>query len=238
MAKKYILTILLSFLVITWLKGQDKQFEPEWNIGVGFGPTFSSVDFQTGNSAEKIKTKSSQQYAGGLAIRYLSEKNLGFILELNYSQLGWEQDFTDKDNPDRYAGFSHVHKLNYLEIPALTHIYFGNKVRFIFNLGPKLSFLLSDSETMSSKLSDYLASGQAAENFVTHQYYREAERRIDYGLMGGMGIELRTGIGSFMLEGRYTFGLADIYSNSKSDYFQRSANRVISAKLTYYVKLF
>lgn len=231
MIKKHIVLLLLLSFALT-VSAQDKQFKPEWNIGVGFGPTLSSMSFETGTYVSNLNTKNKQQFFGGVAIRYLSEKNLGLIAELNYSQQGWEQDF--KDSPQ----FEHSHQLNYLELPILTHIYFGNKVRFIFNLGPKISFLLSDSEKMNQRLADYLASGGFPETSPSYQYYHMAERKIDYGLMGGLGLELRTGIGSFALEGRYTFGLGDIYNNSKADYFTRSANRVISVKLTYYVKLF
>ena len=234
MVKKHIF-ILLFILLAIGAKGQNK-FTPEWNVGVGFGPTFSSMDLRTFRNTS-VGTKNLQQYFGGVAVRYLSEKNLGFIVELNYSQQGWEQDFRVKDNP-QFEGMSHIHKLNYLELPILTHIYFGRKVRFVFNLGPKLSFLLNDSEEINEKLANHLANGEADGGMITHQYYRMAERKIDYSLVGGLGLEFRTGIGHFLLEGRYSFSLGDIYSNSKADVFARSANRVLSAKLTYYVKLF
>ncbi|MDR2950066.1 MAG: PorT family protein [Prevotella sp.] len=228
MVKKYILMCLyLSFALLTY--AQKKEFKPEWNVGVGFGPTFSAVDFEP-----RVSTKNRMQYHGGIAIRYLSEKNLGVIAELNYSQQGWEQSFKN----DNEKEFQHSHQLNYIELPILTHIYFGNKVRFVFNLGPKIGYLVSDSEKMNDPLAEFLASGNASSDFVTQQYYRLADKKIDYGLMAGLGLEFRTGIGSFTLEGRYTFGLGDIYKSSKADYFSRSANRVISAKLTYYVKLF
>jgi len=239
MIKKLIAIFFLMALPLL-VNAQKDEFKPGWEVGIGFGPTFSSMDFQSfmPNAWTKINTKSLQQYAGGVAVRYISEKNLGFIVELNYSQQGWQQDFVSKDNPLANMGFEHIHKLNYLEMPILTHIYFGNKVRFVVNLGPKISYLLNDSESINQSLSDYLSSGNADGGFETYQYYRLADRKIDYGLMGGMGLEFRTGIGNFLLEGRYTFSLGDIYKNSKADHFSRSANRVISAKLTYYIKLF
>ncbi|WP_029903204.1 porin family protein [Prevotella sp. 10(H)] len=228
MTSKHIVLLLLSTLFAIIVNGQNKKFEAEWNVGVGFGPTFSSVSFDPG-----VSTKNKQQFHGGLAIRYISEKNLGLIAELNYTQQGWEQNW--KENP---LMLEHSHQLNYIELPILTHIYFGNKVRFFVNLGPKIGYLISDSEKMNQALTDLLQSGNLPANEMTHQYYRMAERKLDYSLMGGMGLEFRTGIGYFALEGRYTFGLGDIYNNKKSDFFNRSANRVISAKLTYYVKLF
>lgn len=202
-------------------------------MGVGFGPTFASVDIANWVGTG-VSTKTWNQYHGGIAVRYMSEKHLGIIAELNYSQLGWQQDFKDIERPE----FSHSHQLNYLELPVLTHIYFGNKVRFVVNLGPKIGYLIGEKEKMSKELEDYLGSGEMSETMISHQYYRKAETKFDYGIMAGMGMEFRTGVGNFALEGRYYFGLGDMYKNSKSDYFARSAQRVISAKLTYYVSLF
>lgn len=229
--KALILFVILTLAIHHDCLGQ-KKFVPEWNIGVGFGSTMSSASFQGQTSRQGISTKTYNQYHGGLAIRYIGEKNLGVIAELNYAQNGWIQEF--KDNPE----FAHSHQLNYLEMPILTHIYFGNKVRFMINLGPKISYLLSDSEEINDALKDHLASGNVDVNTPTYQYYHLAEKKIDYGIMGGAGLEFRSAIGNLALEGRYYFGLSDFYRNSKADYFGRSANRVISVKLTYYTKLF
>lgn len=216
------LFILNSFLI----SGQDK-FVPEWNVGIGLGATFSSVDFQP-----KVASKSWMQYQGGVAVRYMCENHLGVIAELNYSQQGWEQEF--KDAPQ----YAYSHQLNYLEIPFLTHMHFGNKVKFIINIGPQIGILISEKESINDDLANFLASGVTPTNFATYQYYQKAETKIDYGLLAGLGLEFASPIGSFSLEGRYYFGFADIYNNSKSDYFDRSANRVISLKLTYYTKIF
>lgn len=237
MIRKIIFALLVSFLSVS-VSGQQQDFKPYWNIGVGFGPTFGSVDFARSNAStgNAIPSKMMLQYAGGVSVRYMTEKHLGFIAELNMSQQGWEQDF--KDESLKNLGLVHNRKLTYIELPFLTHIYFGNRVRFVVNLGPKIAYMMSEKEELNDALANYLASGEAPANMVTHQYYNSVERKFDYGILGGIGMEFQTKIGNFMLEGRYYFGLADIYKNSKSDYFSRSANRVISAKLTYYVKLF
>lgn len=235
--KNIIILFLIAFTTPVAVWAQKSTFKPEWNVGVGFGPVFSSVDFQTTSGNTQVSTSNVTNFHGGIAVRYVAEKRLGFIVELNYIQEGWKQDFKALENAI-YDGFEHSHQLSYFEMPILTHIYFGNKVRFFFNLGPKIGYLISESEKINAPLADFLVSGSAPANFSTYQYYRNADRKIDYGLMGGLGLEFRTGIGSFALEGRYYFGLADIYKNTRSDFFDRSANRTISAKLTYYVKLF
>ena len=65
------------------------------------------------------------------------------------------------------------------------------------------------------------------------QYGKWVENKFDYGIVGGGGIEVRTKAGNFLLEGRYYFGLADFYNSTKKDYFSRSANSTITAKITY-----
>lgn len=228
---KRLLLFILTSIAVVGMTGQNK-FQPEWNVGIGFGPTISSFSLEPA-----IKTKSELRYHGGFAIRYISEKNLGLIGELNYSQQGWSQDFSKT----KYAtsGFAHTHLLDYLEMPILSHIYFGNKVRFFVNLGPKVGLLISEKETISESLQSYLNSTDYDDrDFETAQYGKKVEYKFDYGLLFGGGLELRSKMGHFALEGRYYLGLSDIYNSKKGEPFARSANRVISVKLTYYTKLF
>ncbi|MDK2969758.1 MAG: hypothetical protein PWQ65_865, partial [Bacteroidota bacterium] len=73
---------------------------------------------------------------------------------------------------------------------------------------------------------------------IPEQIYDEANKKLDYGIIAGTGLQFKTGIGDFDLEGRYYFGLGDVFNNTVSDYYSRSAHRVIEAKLTYYIKIF
>jgi len=231
-----ILTVLIS---CTQVRSQSK-FSPEWNIGIGVGPTFSSMSIVPADRQKKVKTKMTLQYHGGVSVRYITEHRLGLIAELNYSQLGWETQYQDTDHPE----FKHTHTLNYLEIPFLSHIYFGsNKVRCFVNLGPKIGFLIGEKEKFNDELNTWLNSTDESiieerKGEATELYNKEADKKFDYGIMAGLGLELRTGIGNFALEGRYYLGFGDIYNSRKDDIFSRSANRVISARLTYFIKAF
>lgn len=230
--KKILLTSLLSLSVFLQSYGQNNS-SSEWNIGVGFGPTFSSMSIVPTSTKLNFKTKSMMQYQGGISVRYISEKNVGLIGELNYSQMGWETKFADES----LVANKHQHILNYISIPILTHIYFGNKTRFFFNVGPQIGILLSDKEKTNEAFDKWLVTADAT-TYSTDLYGLKAQKKIDYGITAGMGVEIRTGIGNFAVEGRYYMGFGDIYSNNKRDPYSRSANRVISAKLTYYIKAF
>lgn len=241
MIKRALVLLLIGCISIVGYA--QEKFTPEWNVGVGFGPTFSTISFVAADRANSVDSKMIQQFQLGVSVRYIHEKNLGVIGELNLSQQGWDEKIEDEITLNPVTGrndtisFANKHKLNYIELPLLTHIYFGNnKTRVFINLGPKFSYLVGESDEFVNlpPHGSLTSDGKRIEN----QYGRKAEKKFDYGLMAGLGFELRTKIGSFSLEGRYTLGLGDIYNNRKTDTFSRSANRVISARLTYYMKLF
>ena len=118
-------------------------------------------------------------------------------------------------------------------VPLLAHLAFGKDalnrgVKFFINAGPQIGFFLSDKEEMS----DNWDTSQRP-NGVTEQYGKAVENKFDYGIAAGAGLELSTGIGHFLLEGRYYMGLGDFYKSTKKDYFGRSAHSYIGVRATY-----
>jgi hypothetical protein len=65
------------------------------------------------------------------------------------------------------------------------------------------------------------------------------EKKFDYGIVGGAGIEFSLPkIGHILLEGRYYFGLGNIYGNTKQDYFGKSNQQAIVIKMSYLYDIF
>ena len=199
-------------------------------VGINGGLNISSVSFQP-----KIKQNSLKGMALGVTMRYMSEKYFkmmcGLQMEVNYSQRGWDENIDDgSDN-------TYSRTMNYLEIPFMAHLAFGKDalnrgVKVFFNAGPQIGIFLSDKEKMSDNWDTSNRPGG-----VTGQYGKAVENKFDYGIVGGAGLEVSTGIGHFLLEGRYYFGLADFYKNSKKDYFEKSAHSFIGVRLTYLIDI-
>ncbi|MDR0427765.1 MAG: PorT family protein [Dysgonamonadaceae bacterium] len=228
--------IALGFILLLGtvsLYSQNTDFKPEFAYGITGGVTLSGVRFVPYVAQEKIL-----QNQAGVALRYISEKNFGFQIELNYSNRGWRE-LTDEVRKNRYA-----RSISYIELPFMTHIYFdmGKRVRGVFNLGPQIGYAVGEKlveRVLYAEPAGYSnAESLYASGNVPDYYFRDIQRKFDYGIIGGGGIELKTGIGRFVLEGRYYFGLSDVFNNARTDYFQASANQVISIKLTYLTSLF
>ncbi len=198
--------LLFSFFLLPIIAFGQSLFKRELALGVNGGMIASEVNF-----VPSIKESYNWRYGGGITVRYISEKHFGLQAEVNYSQRGWKGSY---DNDLHYT-----RSLDYIELPLLTHVYFGRKLRFIVNLGPKLSYMLSDNFDTN------FVPGDSAQ-------YQKAKYKFDYGICGGGGFELHTKSLCYILEGRYYFGLGDIYDNGRKDTFMRSANRNISINFT------
>jgi hypothetical protein len=123
--------------------------------------------------------------------------------------------------------------MNYVEMPLLAHLAFGKDaldkgMKFFVNAGPQIGFFLSEKEKMSD---DWNPSYRP--NGIVQQYGKMVENKFDYGILGGLGVELSTKYGHFILEGRYYYGLADFWGSTKKDEFGRSGHTYMGLRLAY-----
>ncbi|HBJ77274.1 MAG TPA: hypothetical protein DDY68_05825 [Porphyromonadaceae bacterium] len=217
--RKFAITLwgMFFWLFPTMVYSQFKAIKPETFWGVSLGGCFSKVNF-----TPSLKTKMHTGVTLGASFRYIAEEYVGLLVELNYQQAGW------KDNLEG-TPYTYERTLNYLELPAYVHIYFGKKkYRFYINIGPQFNFLIGESEK-----ANFAFDGSVTNNKYYQHYGKKVEKKIDYGLSGGVGFEWRTGVGCFLIGGSYYFGFSNLFNNDLSDTFSGSSNSIISLKLSY-----
>lgn len=217
-----IATLLLLLASAGRANAQVGEQRHNFALGLNGGINLKSVSF-----SPTVRQSNLMGITGGLTARYISERYFKMIcgaqIEVNFSQHGWDEYYQD------YPDLQYTRKMNYVEIPFLAHLAFGKEKRglqFFIHAGPQIGFFLSDSYTQSGPWKDY-------SSVVVKQHDKKVDNKFDYGIAAGLGVELKTGAGNFLLEGRYYYALADFYSSTKKDYFSRSAHGVITAKLTY-----
>lgn len=220
-----ILTILFFLGGKLSLLAQVGEARNDLAIGFNGGINMSSVTF-----TPTIKTSNLMGICGGLTIRYTCEKYFTAIcalqMEINYAQRGWKEEIDDGSNN------TYQRVTNYIEVPFMFNMGWGKEqrgVKFFINAGPQMNFFLNEKETYGGDT--WNPSNRP--NNVIEQYGKATENSFDYGICGGGGLDLSTKIGHFILEGRYYYGLADIFGNTKKDYFSRSGNSSITVKVSY-----
>lgn len=206
------------FMVCLSSRAQLGDLYHNWAIGFNAGGIYNTVTF-----VPKVKQNPYFGYTGGVTARYISEKYLSVLLcgvqaEINYVNRGWDE------NPED-ASYKYRREMNSIEVPFFAHLaYGGDKLQAFLNIGPQFSYMLFDKEIYSGDVN-------------TNRLGKAVDTSFDYGIAGGLGVELKTVAGNFLLEGRYYFGLSDFYNNGKLDPYSRSAHGTISLRLTYLIDI-
>lgn len=236
--RNFIISAILSIVPVA-MTAQIGEHRNDLAIGFNGGLNMSSVSFTPKVSQAKLNG-----ITGGLSVRYVCEKYFSTVCslygEINYSQMGWKEDIVDINDmpvintatglPEEYS-----RTVNYIQVPLMAHLAWGREQKglaFFVNLGPQFGIYMSESTKTNFDFSDRNAADRV--NPVCAQDTMAVENKFDYGIAAGAGIEFsHPKVGHFLLEGRYYYGLGNIYGDSKRDYFGSSNFGTITVKLAY-----
>ena len=236
--RNFIISAILSIVPVA-MTAQIGEHRNDLAIGFNGGLNMSSVSFTPKVSQAKLNG-----ITGGLSVRYVCEKYFSTICslygEINYSQMGWKEDIVDVNDmpvintatglPEEYS-----RTVNYIQVPLMAHLAWGREQKgfaFFVNLGPQFGIYMSESTKTNFDFSDRNAADRV--NPVCAQDTMAVENKFDYGIAAGAGIEFsHPKVGHLLLEGRYYYGLGNIYGDSKRDYFGSSNFGTITVKLAY-----
>lgn len=232
--------ILFLGLICTFnAVAQVGQHRNDFSIGFNGGYVLSSVSF-----SPSVPQKMHGGVTGGLSLRYVCEKYFNTVCsiyaEVNYASLGWRdkiQDVNDAPVINEITGEAEAYSrtINYIQVPIMAHLAWGKEsrgVQFFINLGPQFGIYLNESTKMNFDFEK--RNRTARSSSIVAQDTMTVEKRFDYGIAAGIGLEYTVPrIGHFLVEGRYYYGLGNIYGDSKRDYFGRSNFGNIILKMTY-----
>lgn len=223
--KKLILALVVS---MSWLIAlADNHYKSHIWTGLRGGVSMAEMSF-----SPSVKQSFNMGSNGAVSVRYAEERLFGLVAELGWTTRGWKENF--EEHPLSYS-----RSLTYLTVPIMTQIIFGSRrFKTFVNLGPQFNFLLGSS--ISSDF-DYLDPSKVEgfpPNRQTEQLRLDVSGKFDYGICAGIGFEFYVHPRhSIQVEGRYYFGLGNIFPSRKADYFSASRNTSIEISLGYNFRL-
>ena len=226
---KRLLPLLAILLAGIMTMRAQTLYQPHFHVGAHAGAVLSQQSFNP-----SIEQKFHQGITMGVSAMWAEERHVGLRAELNLTQRGWKEDFSETPQ------FSYSHTLTYVELPIMTHIFFGGRhVKGFFNLGPQLCYMVGDKVDANFNVNDIPdIEGFPTINRTTEQMSMEVTNRFDYGICAGAGMELIIRRKhSITLEGRYYYGLGNIFPSAKKDYFNASRGNAIMVTLGYMFRL-
>ncbi len=238
---KRLIIIVVTLATVLGARAQVGEYRNEFYWGVTGGYMFSRVSFMP---------KVTQGYLGGetigLSCRYTSEKYFTAICsivgEVNYSKVGWSENILTINSEQVYNNYNGEAEYydriqHYVEVPIMARLAWGGEQRgcqFFFQMGPQFGYFIDESISTNFDLETANTSDRA--NATIAQFDMAVENKFDYGIAAGLGLEVIVPkVGRMLLEGRYYFGLANIYGNTKSDYFGKSNHSSMGVKVSFLI---
>ena len=156
--------------------------------------------------------------------------------------MGWKEDIRTADDKPVINSVTNVaeeyeRQLTYVQVPLMARLGWGRErkgFQAFFQLGPQVGMYIGDKKKSNFDYDSRNVNDRIGALRDAVMDTLDVQRKFDYGITAGFGLEYSNPkLGHFIIEGRYYYGLGDIYKNSKSDYFGRSNNSGIYVKLTY-----
>jgi len=223
-------------------RAQVGEYRTDLAVGVSGGYMMSSIGFMP-----EVPQGLLGGMTGGLTVRYTCERYFksicAIVAEINLAQTGWKEDIMDGNNQPVYYTddvnktnpLFYERKMTYVQVPVMARLGWGRErkgLQAFIQLGPQIGFFMNEST--STNVEKGRSTQTARSSKIVAQDSMAVQRTFDYGIAGGGGIEFsHPKIGHFIVEGRYYYGLGDIFDNTKSDYFGRSNFGQIVIKATY-----
>lgn len=251
--RRYLILLLLGVAVS--VSAQVGEYRTDFAVGFNGGYVMSNVSF-----VPKVPQGMLGGFTGGLSARYTCEKYFksicAVVAEVNYSQIGWKEDILDFDDQpvvrhdDPTQTLQYSRQITYVQIPLFARMGWGRErkgFQAFFQIGPQIGIYLGDKidsnfdahqtefnpGTTTKPNPDYKYKYTRVSDVVA-QDTMAIENKFDYGIAAGLGLEFSNRhLGHFLVEGRYYFGLGNIYGSTKRDYFARSNYGNIVIKFTY-----
>jgi len=207
------------------LSASGAAFPGQMFVGFHGGPSVPNLQGGT-NEVSEGYTSRLGPYFGAFA-DYELRPNFFLRGEINYSSEGGKRNGMQPIAPDPslpvppgttlYAAFDNEAILDYIEIPLLAKLSWGNPIRFFADAGPYVGFLVRAKTVTSGSSLLYDASRAAlpypAQDFGAETDIKEDVNSTNAGIAGGVGVEMPYGPGDVVLDAHFSYGLTNIQKN-------------------------
>lgn len=223
---KYVAS-LVCLISISGFSFAQTHYSSNIAVGVKAGIDFSKILF-----TPSVEQNLLPGIIAGLTFRYIEENHFGLIAEMIFQQRGWEDDLSD-------SNYKYSRRLNYLQIPVMAHIYFGRRAKFFINAGPEIGFRLSESTDCNFNPDEIASLPQFPyENRNWQHIFEKSKQKIDYGISGGIGGEFNINPrNAVYIEGRFYYGLGNLFKSGRKDPFSSSNSMSIMLSLGYWFRI-
>jgi hypothetical protein len=225
----HLATKTLIVLVILLCAAFGAPLAGEMHIGAHGGLTVPSLTGGTNPISQGYTSRLGPNF--GIFADYAIRGHFSVRAEIDYSSEGGKRNGMQPYYPPEgtplppdtplplYAVFDNETILDYIEIPVMAELSWGNAPRLFAAAGPYVGFLVRAKTVTKGSSLLYADDSGTALPFPEQDFAAETDSRGDInstnaGIAGGVGFELPYGPGDVVLEAGFTYGLTNIQKDT------------------------
>lgn len=216
--RKTLLTFMIMMLATAGVMAQS-----QFGVRAGFNVTTVNQDVDFG---EDFKEPWRPGFNIGLASQFRMSEMFAVAPELLYTQSGYLVEYgTGGERNVRY---------DYLKLPVMFRLTFGDILKGYINAGPTFGYLLSGNYKMEGDILgiDYEVDEKISFDSDGDEDWDLDANRFEIGGAIGGGVMLDTEGGSFLIDLRYSQGFTNIANFEETD---GNKNQAVTVSLIYLV---
>ncbi|MGD1049070.1 MAG: porin family protein [Candidatus Krumholzibacteriaceae bacterium] len=210
----------LAVMLVVLLAGGGAAFANQLWIGFHGGPSVPNLSGGTNEISEGYTSRYGPYF--GIFGDYMMSPFFSVRGEINYSSEGGKRNGMQPipTNPalppgTYYASFNNEAIIDYLEIPVLAKLDWGQTIRFFVDAGPYLGFLVRAKTVTEGTSSLYQSKTGPALPYPKQTFDAETNIRQDinstnFGAAGGLGVEMPYGPGNLVFDAHFAYGFTNI----------------------------
>lgn len=220
--KKTYLTLIIMMMATVAVMAQAQV-----GIKAGFNVATTNDEYEPADAEEPWRPG----FNFGLATQFRMGEVFAIAPELVYTQRGFKEEYT--------GGTVREARFDYLSLPVMFRLHFGEILKGYVNAGPVFSYWLGGKQRATGVIGNSnLTITTPYENSIKFEDLDEDwaydANRLELGGSIGGGIMLDTGGGSFLIDLRYTQGFGNI-ANGVNFSEGKFKNQVVGVSLIYLV---
>lgn len=195
---KKLLSVSLILFIFTALSAPAADAQSPVSFGIKGGLNFANID---GSANFSAFDRRNAVEVGAVAEFSFPMLPVGLETGIYYSQKGTSISVASDQVPVGGLSGDLTYRLDYVKVPVLAKFWFGSPglIEPHILLGPYGSYNINAEITgspdgtldISDEVNDY-----------------------DYGIIGGVGVDFNFGLSRFSLQGRYSYGLSELFEES------------------------
>lgn len=188
---------------------------PHLYVGGSGGVALSKIIFKP-----SVRQRMPMGLVAGVVASVENATYTGVQLELNYTQRGWREYYTGSR-----SDLSFLRRLHFVNLPLLCHLYYPlGSFRVGVRVGPQMSWVIAESS---------IAQGDGFLEYEKERHNKPLAHRFTWGVSAGPALSFSWGKQRLELEGRFYYGLNDLFLTSIQDAYSNANELSILGKVNY-----